>query len=174
MPNETFHVRPETPADHAAIHAVHAEAFGQPDEADLVDALRHNCAEEYRGWVARDGDTVVGHVAFTPVALEADEAIPGMGLAPLGVLKAYQRRGIGRLLARTGLDALRAEGCNFVVVLGDPAYYTRFGFAPASRLGIRCIWDVPEDAFMIRVFDHDELRGRSGVCHYRPEFGSVA
>jgi putative acetyltransferase len=64
-------------------------------------------------------------------------------------------------------------GYDFAVVLGDPAYYTRFGFVPARHFGIRCEYDVPEDAFMVMELQPDALRNQSGLIRYRKEFSEV-
>ena len=146
---------------------VNSEAFGQPDEAGIVDALRAHCADRL-SLVALDGEDVVGHILFTPATLER---IEGMGLAPMAVLPDRQRDGIGSELVRRGLDELRERGCPFVIVLGHPEYYPRFGFERASARGIRCKWEAPDEAFMIFVFDEAAMAGVSGLAHYRSEFG---
>jgi putative acetyltransferase len=83
--------------------------------------------------VAEDDGAIVGHILFTPVVVEGRPAL-GMGLAPLAVLPGRQRQGIGSQLVRRGLDSLRERGCPFVVVVGHPEYYPRFGFEPALRV----------------------------------------
>jgi len=93
-----------------------------------------------------------------------------MGLAPMAVLPDHQREGIGSELVRTGIERLRNVGCPFVIVLGHPEYYPRFGFEVASHHGIRGEWDVPDEAFMILVLDESEMQGVSGLVKYRPEF----
>ena len=99
------------------------------------------------------------------------EPILGMGLAPMAVLPERQRAGIGSQLVREGLKRLRAASTPFVIVLGHPEYYPRFGFQPASRYGIQCQWEgVPDQAFMILIFHKPALRGVSGVARYRDEF----
>jgi putative acetyltransferase len=90
-----------------------------------------------------------------------------MGLAPMAVLPKYQRRVIGSQLVNTGLESLGERGCPFVIVLGHPSFYPRFGFVPASRYGLSCQWDgVPEAAFMVRVFDEAAISGVTGVVRY--------
>ena len=88
-----------------------------------------------------------------------------MGLAPMAVLPARQRGGIGSALVRAGLDACRQLGCTTVVVLGHPAYYPRFGFQPASRFALGCEYDVPDEAFMAELARLDILGGRSYGAH---------
>jgi putative acetyltransferase len=124
--------------------------------------------------VAED-DVVVGHILFTPVVIESGQRrVAGMGLAPMAVLPGRQREGIGSQLVKRGLDILRERGCPFVVVLGHPEYYPRFGFEPASRHSLASQWEgVPDAAFMVLVFDAPALAGISGVAKYREEFSAV-
>ena len=68
------------------------------------------------------------------------------------------------------LGLIRAGGCAFIVVLGHPEYYPRFGFKRASTLSIRCQWEVPDEAFMVLVLDEPEMQGVSGLAEYREEF----
>jgi len=160
-------IREEQARDKAGVRRVNTEAFGQPDEAELVDALREQCSGRL-SLVALDGDDVVGHILFTPATLEHVE---GMGLAPMAVLPSRQRDGTGSKLVCRGLDQLRERGCPFVIVLGHPEYYPRFGFERASLRGIRCKWEAPDEAFMILVIDEAVMAGLSGLAHYRSELG---
>jgi putative acetyltransferase len=96
-----------------------------------------------------------------------------MGLAPMAVLPELQRRSIGTRLALCGLQTLERDGQPFVVVLGHPDYYPRFGFVRALRHGITCEYDAPDEAFLIRVFDAAVLDGVRGVARYRPEFAEA-
>jgi putative acetyltransferase len=167
-------IRPERPEDASQVRHVNELAFGQPAEADLVDRLRRACTETL-SLVAED-DAVVGHILFTPVVVEsAGRRVLGTGLAPMAVLPDRQRRGIGSQLVRRGLDILRERGCPFVVVVGHPEYYPRFGFEPASTHGLACQWEgVPDPAFMVLVLDPDAMAGVAGVAKYPEEFNEVA
>ena len=165
----TVGIRRETPGDEAEVRRVNELAFNQGMEANLVDRLRATCAD-YLSFVAVDSDRVVGHILFTPVTLDGSE-LSGMGLAPMAVLPAQQRRGIGSRLVRHGLDHLRRAGCPFVVVVGHPGYYPRFGFEKASAFNLRSQWDgIPDEAFMVAVFQADALPAHGSVVRYRPEF----
>ncbi len=115
-------VRTEQPQDTTAIHEVNVQAFGQPQEADIVDLLRCNCPD-ILSLVALVDECVVGHVLFSPAVIEnGDRIIQGMGLAPAAVLPAYQRQGIGSKLIRTGMAKIEESGCPFVIVLGHAEY----------------------------------------------------
>src|SRR5215204_3326406 len=122
-------VRAETVEDIPVIRRVNELAFGQPGEADLVDALRA-AARPYISLVAVSEGQVVGHIFFNPVTLEAEGSDFILGLAPMAVLPEYQRRGIGSRLVRVGLEECRRIGCDAVVVVGHAEYYPRFGFVP--------------------------------------------
>lgn len=162
-------IREETTSDQTAVRQINETAFGQAAEANIVDKLRASC-DSYVSFVAVDQGTVVGHILFTPVTL-GDGSLVGMGLAPMAVLPAHQRKGIGSLLVRHGLEQMRRSGCPFVVVLGHPEYYPRFGFERASRYNLSSQWDgVPDEAFMVVVFDMGALPKDGGVVSYRGEF----
>jgi putative acetyltransferase len=129
-------IRPEAPGDAAAIHHVKTLTFGQPQEADLVDALRRHGGLTISLVAVPDG-RIVGHIAFSPVTIASDTAtIAALGLAPMAVLPEYQRRGIGSQLVEAGLTACRDTSYDVVVVLGHPHYYPRFGFTSAKPHGI--------------------------------------
>ena len=169
-----FTIRPERPEDASRVRYVNELAFGQPAEADLVERLRRACADSLS--LVADDDSVVGHILFTPVVVEsAGRPVTGMGLAPMAVLPDRQRQGIGSQLVRRGLDILRERGCPFVVVVGHPEYYPRFGFEPASTHGLVSQWDgVPDAAFMVLLLNVRAMAGVSGVAKYREEFNEVA
>lgn len=167
-------IREEAAQDFAAIHEVEEQAFGQSDEADLVDALRQRGAVVLSLVALLDGQ-VVGHILFTPVSIEsAVGTFSAIGLGPMAVSPLHQRRGIGSELVRRGLDNLRAAGHELVVVLGHPDYYPRFGFVPSVRYAIRSEYDVPDDVFMVLELRDGALeRQRGGLVRYQPEFGTV-
>jgi len=159
-------VRDERPGDLAAIRDVNDRAFDQPLEGRIVDALRAHGVVRL-SLVAEVEGQVVGHILFSPVTSAGAE---GLGLGPMAVTPEQQRRGIGGALLQAALARLREAGCPFVVVLGHHEYYTRFGFVPASRHGLRCEWDVPDEAFMVHAFDPAATAAAAGLIRYRPEF----
>jgi putative acetyltransferase len=168
-----FRIRDETPGDAAAVRQVIVAAFKGRVEADLVEQLRAH-RKIAASLVATLGSVVAGHILLTDVTLRGPGLAPrGAGLAPLAVRPAMQRRGIGSDLARAAIGRAREEGYGFMVVLGDPAYYRRFGFAAAAALGLACEFDAPPEAFMALELAPGALAGASGVVHYEPEFGAV-
>ena len=171
-------VRSESSSDIGAIHDVNVEAFGQPAEADLVDALRA-AGGAALSLVAEDGDgSIVGHILFSPVTVRCDSDgslidVRALGLAPMAVLPRCQREGVGTALVRAGLDQLRAQGVDAVFVLGHPAYYPRFGFERASAFGKRWEHDAPDEAFMALELRAGVLGGDAATVAFRPEFAGV-
>jgi len=162
----------ERPGDANAIRFVLEEAFGQSNEADLVDALR-NRGVLTLSLVALRENEVVGHIVFSPVTIEsAGSSFSAIGLGPMAVLPSYQRKGIGSQLVRIGLEQCRQAGHEIVVVLGHPDFYGRFGFVPTRHRGIHCEFDVPDDVFMVMELRQGALAGRGGLVKYQPEFKS--
>jgi putative acetyltransferase len=162
-------IRSEQTTDAAAVGAVNEAAFGSSKEADIVDTLRRNSAGLI-SLVAESDGQVVGHILFSPVLLAGEFDAYLMGLGPVAVLPPYQRQGIGSALVREGLNQCREMGCPAVVVLGHPQYYPRFGFVPASRYGISCQFDVPEEVFMILELQEGALQDLSGEVAYDEAF----
>ncbi|MCI0666125.1 MAG: N-acetyltransferase [Acidobacteria bacterium] len=166
-------VRKENPGDIEAIRHVNEMAFGGPSEADLVDALRRH-GKVTISLVAEEDSQIVGHILFSPVTLEPGiNAFAAVGLAPLAVLPQFQNQGIGSLLVVAGLEQCRAAGIDWVVVLGHPSYYPRFGFVPASRFGVKCVYNVSDETFMLLELREGIMKGHSGIVNYQPQFNEV-
>ncbi len=159
----------ERPEDVEAVRRINEMAFCREAEADVVDKLRESCPG-LLSLVASQGEEVIGHLLFSPATIEEDKILEGMGLAPLAVLPEFQGKGVGSALVRAGIGMLKEMGCPFIIVLGHPGYYPRFGFQKASDMGIRCQWEVPDEAFMILILDQKAMMGISGVARYRDEF----
>jgi putative acetyltransferase len=167
-------IRRERPEDIAVIRTVNETGFDQSTEADIIDALRDVCPDVLSLVAESDGE-IVGHILFSPVTIEdGSQSRQGMGLAPVAVTPDRQRQGIGSELVQAGLEILRKQGCPFVIVLGHPAFYPRFGFVPASRYGLTSQWEgVPDAAFMVLVLDTSSVAGVTGVARYREEFDAA-
>ena len=164
-------IRSEKPEDLEAIRQLNERAFGQSTEADIVDRLRDNCPDTL-SLVAEDDSGLVGHIFFSPAEiLSMGTRVKGMGLAPMVVLPDHRRQGIGSQLVTEGLNLLQESACPYVIVLGHPEYYPRFGFEPAAKYRIVCQWEgIPSEAFMIRIFDEKAMDGVEGIAVYREEF----
>jgi len=165
-------IRPEDSLDLSGIRAVNLAVFETSMEANLVEALRA-LAAPIVSLVAEDAGAIVGHILFSPVTLAAHPEIRVMGLAPMAVMPVRQRQGIGSTLIRDGLHACKRIGATAVVVLGHATYYPRFGFAPASRFGLKCQYDVPDEAFMAVEIESGALQNRGGTVTYHPAFEGV-
>lgn len=171
-------IREETPDDYEHVRRVTIDAFansqlGHTGEADLIETLRHN-GGVYLSLVACRDREIVGHILFTPVLIRtAQVALRGMGLGPVSVTPTLQRTGIGSFLVTTGCTRLFTNACPFVVVLGRPEFYSRFGFDRASR---HCIQHgfagIPQHMFCIRMGPDGTLEHlRDGMVYYCREFG---
>lgn len=162
-------IRPEQPGDSSAIFAVHAASFPSDGEARLVDALRV-AGRLSVSLVAEVDRAVVGHVAFSPVTT-ASGAV-GAGLAPVAVAGPQRRQGIAADLIRAGLEACRAAGFGWAVVLGKPTYYARFGFRPATTFGLSDEYGGG-DAFQAVELVSGTLPVGAGVVRYASEFAAL-
>ena len=164
-------IRHETPADILGVRAVNEAAFETGAEAALVDALRENGKFTLSLVACIEGE-VVGHILFTDIEMEPGGAAPRiLGLAPMAVRPEWQGRGIGSALVRRGLEDCLELGYRGIVVLGHPAFYPRFGFTPASRHGITCIYEAPDEAFMAVALGGADLP--KGRALYQPDFAGV-
>ncbi|MBM4069693.1 MAG: N-acetyltransferase [Planctomycetes bacterium] len=165
-------IRPETVADFAAIGEVNQLAFGRDDEARLVDALRAGAFTRL-SLVAEFAGQIVGHIFFSDLPIVGvDKTVAALALAPIAVLPEFQKRGIGSELVRTGLDRCRADGQRIVMVLGDPHFYSRFGFSAAMTARLQSIY--AGEAFMALELTPGALDGVAGRVEYPPPFSELS
>lgn len=122
-------IRPETERDRDGIRAIHTAAFAGPAEAGLVDGLRRE-GVLLHSLVAELGTAMVGHVVFARGWVGQDTPVVTVG--PVGVLPDHQRVGVGSAMMRMGIDCCRDDGEAALFLLGDPCYYSRFGFSVAA------------------------------------------
>jgi putative acetyltransferase len=162
-------VRAERPGDESAIHAVHAVSFPTDAEARLVQLLRA-AGRLTVSLVAEADGVIVGHVAFSPVTTAAGAV--GAGLAPVAVLESHRRQGVAARLIAAGLAACRPAGFEWAVVLGEPGYYARFGFRPASAFGLSDEYGGGP-AFQALELVPNGLPIGAGLVRYAPEFAAV-
>jgi len=123
--------------------------------------------------VAEDDGEIVGHIIFSPVWLSGHGHLKILGLGPMAVLPKHQRKGIGSMLVRVGLEQCKQLGFGAVVLVGHPEYYPRFGFRPASRFNIVCEFEVPEETFMVLELQPGFLVNTPGTIKYHPAFSEV-
>lgn len=165
-------VRPESMADGDAIRHVNRIAFGQDDEARLVDALRE------RGFVrvalvAEQAGQVVGHILFSDLPIITGAGtLTALALAPMAVRPELQRQGIGSALVRRGLEACRQQGHRVVVVLGHTHFYPRFGFSPNLAAHLESPFSG-SDSFMALELVPGGLDGVVGRVQYPPPFWAL-
>lgn len=165
-------IRTEIPVDAAGIDRLLRSVFPTGAEADLVQELREDGLLTL-GVVATDDEGgVVGYVAFCPVDIQGEDR-NWVGLAPLAVEESLRRQGLGEKLVYEGLDSLNEFGYAAVVVMGDPAYYGRFGFKPAATYDLHCGWPGSEEAFQLFTLTDDALTNASGEVVFPPAFNRL-
>lgn len=165
-------IRPETIADHDAIRQINRLAFGHDAEARLVDALREGGYVRVSLVAERDGQ-VVGHILFSDLPIITEVGIvPALALAPMAVLPAFHRQGIGSALVRRAIEVCREQGHRIVIVLGHPDFYPRFGFSAklaeslSSPFGGGAAW-------MALELMPGALAGVTGTVQYPPPFNDL-
>ena len=158
-------IRDEQAGDADAIRALHTIAFGQSQEARLVDQLRAD-GDSVISLLAIEAESIVGHVLFSPMSAP----FQALGLAPLAVLPRAQGQGIGSALVEAGLQRAAAGPWQAVFVLGDPAYYGRFGFEAALARGFLSPYAGPH--LMARALGAG-LPVREGRIDYAPAFAAL-
>ncbi len=167
--SEPFQIGEERPDDHAAIHRIIAAAFGQADEADLVDALRRD-GDLLLSLVARSDAHVVGHIALSRLYVLTERTRYGaVALAPIGVHPDHQHKGIGAALITDAHNRLIDRGEGLAVVLGDPAYYSRFGYTAERAAGLTCPWSGPE----LQALAWSAAAPKAGALHYARAFSDL-
>jgi putative acetyltransferase len=165
----TVTIRPETPADLAAIREVlvlaFSEEFPRDDVATLAEALRDTPGyDPALALVAVHDGAVIGHVMFTAIHIEsAGGNVPAMTLAPLAVHPAWHGQGVGSTLAHHGLEKCRSLGHTIVTVIGHSTYYPRFGFTQSVPLGIAMTHAKLDESKMVLALVPGALDGVTGI-----------
>ncbi len=161
----TLLIRAERPEDRDAIFALHAAAFPADDEARLVDALRDEDSLRI-SLVATMDDQIVGHIGLSVMQVPART----LGLAPVSTLPAHQRKGIAAALINQAISQAKAEDGQASCVLGDPAYYGRFGFDVARADGFDCPYQGPAFAVLPLTGGWPQA---DGPAAYAPAFDNL-
>ena len=165
-------IKAETLADFDSIRKINNQAFGQPQEAQLIESLRklENYIPEL-SLIAFEDDKAVGHILFFPIYIEAEhQKFQTLSLAPMAVLPEYQNLGVGGELIRHGLEKSKMLGFDSVMVLGHPNYYPKFGFEKASKWKIKSPWEVPDEAWMAIELKAGSLDGKAGKAIFPKEY----
>ncbi len=168
-------IRPEMLEDYAVIFEVNKLAFGQENEAHLVENIRQAANFNPKlSLVAIKHEKIVGHLLFSPIVIQTPkDNITALALAPLAVRPEFQNQGIGSKLVKQGLEECQSLGHKVVVVIGHPNYYTRFGFSSATAKGLKAPFPVPDEAFMVLELVSGALDEISGMIKYPPVFDEV-
>ena len=164
-------IRETTGVDLSDILFVERKAFKSNKEADLTkEMLADPSANPLLSLIAMDGNQAVGHILFTKAHISNNPNKVSISfLAPLAIIPNYQKQGIGGKLIMKGLEILSKSGVDLVFVLGHPKYYPKYGFTPASKLGIETTYPIPEevaDAWMVQVLNPKVICTVSGkvIC----------
>lgn len=173
MGGESMVVRQEVAADHAEVRSLVQAAFEGVEEAQLIDQMRDQPG--VLSLVAVRAGSILGHALFTPVT-SADAGSnfqPAVALGPIAVRPSQQRQGCGSALIRDGLDRCREQGIGAAFVLGDPEYYSRFGWRPAQQHQLHCQWPLASAAFQVLELSEGGLDGWQGKVNYAAAFDRV-
>ena len=158
-------IRDARPSDHDGIRALLLAAFPTDDEARLVEQLRADGDAAFE-WVAEDGGRILGEILLSPLAAP----FRALALAPVAVAPERQGSGIGSALVEAAVGQARDRGWEAIFVLGEPAYYTRFGFAVAAAAGFTSPYSGPY--FMVLALS-GALACTSGEVRYAPAFAAL-
>jgi putative acetyltransferase len=159
-------IRHARPADHSAIRAVVEAAFGQADEADLVERLRSGGDVMFE-LVDEEAGEIVGHILYS--RLWADSVHLYAALAPLAVRPDRQRSGVGKRLTSASIETAKDFGAHAVIVLGHPEYYPKFGFSTEAAAGVKSPYSG-SPAFMALALEDGALEAPLLVA-YPDAFG---
>ncbi len=165
-------IRKQTASDLPFICSILQQAFASPVEADLVVQLIVGGYDRITLVAEQDGK-LVGQILFSEVSVVTEEGpMTALSLAPVSVTPQFQRQGVGTALICAGLEACVDAGYSLVFVLGDPAYYERFGFNRARALGYRTAY--AGDYFLALQLPEANVPAGTGRLVYPPPFDALA
>lgn len=164
-------VRVEAESDIPSVFETQRTAFGGPVQARLVDTLRMTASPSLSLVATMDG-ALVGHIFFSPVTIESAPSCGAAQLSPVAVHPRHQGRGVGSALIRAGLSACPSKGWSAVFLVGNPLYYSRFGFEMARPRGFSC--GGPHDpALQVLELEPGALANVRGHVAFHPAFAEI-
>ena len=167
-------IRQEQRSDHKEVYEINKQAFNQENESKLIEKIREgeNFVPEL-SLVAELNGEIVGHILFSKIKIIGEDEYESLALAPMAVAPEHQKQGIGGALVKTGLETAKNLGFESVILVGHSDYYPRFGFKRASIWGIKCPFEVPDEAFMAIELVEDSLKNKKGYVQFPKEFMEV-
>ena len=164
-------IREDVPADHEAISQTIVAAFGQIDEAHLVRQLRDD-GDLVLSLVNDDQGSITGHIALSAMSAMANgRKLRALGLAPVSVLPEFQRKGIGKALINAAIAYARQSGIQIIFLLGDPAYYGKFGFSVENAKGFASPYAGPY--WQANILDESLQLPMTGAAEYARAFQAL-
>ncbi|UCG71217.1 MAG: N-acetyltransferase [Thermoplasmata archaeon] len=167
-------IRQEQKSDHQKVYDINKQAFNQENESKLIEKIRNgeNFVPEL-SLVAELNGEIVGHILFSKIKIIGDAEYESLSLAPMAVAPKHQKQGIGGELVKTGLETAKKLGFESVILVGHSDYYPRFGLKKSSLWGIKCPFEVPDEAFMAIELVEDSLKNKKGYVQFPKEFMEV-
>lgn len=167
-------IRKEEEKDYKQVYEVNKLAFQQENESILIEKIRkgENFIPDL-SLVAVINNRIVGHILFSKIKIVGDSIFESIALAPMAVIPAFQKQGVGSELIKKGMAKAKELGFDSIIVLGHKDYYPKFGFERASKWNIKCPFEVPEEAFMAIELTKKALKGKAGTVKYPDEFMEV-
>jgi len=164
-------IRKEEKKDYKKIYIVNRLAFGQENESKLIEKIRKggNFIPDL-SLVAKVDSKIVGHILFSKIKIVGNSIFETLALAPMAVIPAFQKQGIGSKLIKKGMAKAKELGFDSIIVMGHKDYYPKFGFKRASTWNIKCPFKVPDEAFMAIELTKKALEGKAGIVNYPHEF----
>jgi predicted N-acetyltransferase YhbS len=170
-------VRPETIEDASTIDKVILLAYESISYSDHTEHIMVHRLRESEAYlpqlslVAEIADQIVGHIMLTSVVIKGKgKSFPSLALAPLSVLPAFQKRGVGTALVNQAHARARHLGFSSIIVVGIPGYYPKFGYSPLSTYDIKVPFKIREENCFIISLTPDALSGVSGLVEYPREW----